>query len=118
MTKKDGELKVSAQKELDTGDLLTAQEKTKLPDTLEMIQSSNPSSLLNFLKENPEVSLSNFIKSLELMGNSDWWYTISPVSTENGTILARITIAPPDTHIIEVMEDKDSEIKRIVISKK
>ena len=118
MTKQDGDSKVSRQKELDTGDSQRVQEERKSQNMLETSEELNSYTALQLLEENPSLFLSNLVDSLELLGNSGWWISIAPVKAKDGTILARISIAPPEGFEIEILEDESLEFKRIVLNKK
>ncbi len=114
----DGGLKHSQVKENVTGDSHKVQESLELQNMSEMTKESDDSALLAFLEENPEASLSSLINSLELMQNTGWWFTITPIIAKDGTRLARISIAPPESYGIEILEDSKTGIKKIVLNKK
>jgi hypothetical protein len=118
MKKTDGGLKHSQVRENGTGDLLMGQENPELPNMSEMTKESEDYALLAFLEENPEASLSNLINSLQLLENTGWWFAITPIKAQDGTILARISIAPPEKYEIEILEDSSTGIKKIVLNKK
>ena len=116
MKKQDGDLNLSKQRELDTGGSQRVQEKEKSQSTLEILEESENYTALQLLEENPSLFLSNLIDSLELLGNTGWWISIAPVRAKDGTILARISIAPPEEFEIEILEDESLEFKRIVLT--
>ena len=118
MKKQDGGSNPSIPKELDTGDSQKGQEQQKLQNTLEIQGELDNYTALQLLEENPELFLSNLIDSLELLGNTGWWISIAPVTAKDGTILARISIAPPEGFEIEIFEDESLEFKRIVLNRK
>lgn len=118
MMKQDGESNPLQQKELDTGDSQKVQGGQKLQNTLETSKELDNYTALQLLEENPELFLSNLVDSLELLGNTGWWISITPIRAKDGTILARISIAPPEGFEIEILEDESLEFKRIVLNKK
>ena len=118
MKKQDGDSNLSKQVELDIGDLQRVQEETESSNILETAKKSESFTALQLLEENPELFLSNLIDSLELLGNTGWWISIAPVTAKDGTILARISIAPPEGFEIEIFEDESLEFKRIVLNRK
>lgn len=118
MMKQDGDSNLSKQKELDTGDLQRVQEEQRSQNMSEISEESENYTALQLLEENPELFLSNLIDSLELLGNTGWWISIAPVTAKDGTILARISIAPPEGFEIEIFEDESLEFKRIVLNRK
>jgi hypothetical protein len=117
MTRKIGDWKNTNPEITSTTDLQKEVEERKLPLILGTENEHSPSTLINWVKENPEVCVSEITRVLNLLENADWWYAISPVKAENGTILVRITIAPPKNYKLEILEDKFSEIKTISINK-
>ena len=118
MTKRDGDSKVSTQRELDTGDSQKGQEELKPQSILETQEGLENFTVQQLLEENPSLFLSSLIESLDLLGNSGWWISIAPIQAKDGTILARISIAPPEGFEIEILEDESLEFKRIVVNKK
>lgn len=118
MTKQDGDSNLSKQRELDTGDLQKVQEEQKSQNMLEISEELENYTALQLLEENPSLFLSNLVDSLELLGNTGWWISIAPIRAKDGTILARISIAPPEGFEIEILEDESLEFKRIVLNKK
>ena len=118
MKKQDGDSNLSKQAGLDIGDLQKVQGETESSNILEIAKKSESFTALQLLEENPELFLSSLIDSLELLGNAGWWISIAPVTAKDGTILARISIAPPEGFEIEILEDKSLEFKRIVLNRK
>jgi hypothetical protein len=118
MTNQDGDSNLSTQKELDIGDSQKALEKQKSQNILETQEELENYTALQLLEENTSLFLSNLIDSLDLLGNTGWWISIAPIEARDGTILARISIAPPEGFEIEIFEDESLEFKRIVLNKK
>ena len=118
MTKQDGDSNLLVQRELDTGDSQKGQEQQKSQNMLEISEELDSYTALQLLEENPELFLSSLIDSLELLGNVGWWISIAPVEAKDGTVLARISIAPPEGFEIQILEDESLEFKRIVLNKK
>ena len=118
MKKQDGGSNPSIPKELDTGDSQKGLGQLKSQNTLETQGELDSYTALQLLEENPELFLSSLIDSLELLGNVGWWISIAPVEAKDGTILARISIAPPEGFEIQILEDESLEFKRIVLNKK
>mgnify|MGYP006921468372 FL=1 len=118
MTKQDGDSKAITQRELDTGDLQKVQGQQRLQNMSEISPELDSYTALQLLEENPELFLSSLVDSLELLGNTGWWVSIAPVQAKDGTILARISIAPPEGFEIQILEDESLEFKRIVVNKK
>lgn len=118
MMKQDGDSNLSKQKELDTGDLQRVQEEQRSQNMSEISEESENYTALQLLEENPSLFLSSLVDSLELLGNTGWWISIAPIRAKDGTILARISIAPPEGFEIEILEDESLEFKRIVLNKK
>lgn len=118
MTKQDGDSNPLTQRESDIGDSQKVQERQKSQNILETQEELNNYTALQLLEENPELFLSSLVDSLELLGNTGWWVSIAPVKAKDGTILARISIAPPEGFEIQILEDEFLEFKRIVLNKK
>lgn len=118
MKNQDGDSNPSTPRELDIGDSQKALEKQKSQNILETHQELENYTALQLLEENPSLFLSNLIDSLELLGNTGWWISIAPIEAKDGTILARISIAPPEGFEIGIFEDESLEFKRIVLNKK
>ena len=118
MTKQDGDSNLLRQRELDIGDSQKGQEEQKLQSMSEISEELKNYTALQLLEENPSLFLSDLIDSLELLGNTGWWISIAPIRAKDGTILARISIAPPEGFEIEILEDESLEFKRIVLNKK
>jgi hypothetical protein len=118
MTKQDGDSNLLKQKELDTGDLQRVQEEQKSQNMSEISEELENYTALQLLEENPSLFLSDLVDSLELLGNTGWWISIAPIRAKDGTVLARISIAPPEGFEIEILEDESLEFKRIVLNKK
>ena len=118
MTKQDGDSNLLRQRELDIGDSQKGLGQLKSQNILETQGELDNYTALQLLEENPELFLSSLIDSLELLGNVGWWISIAPVEAKDGTVLARISIAPPEGFEIQILEDESLEFKRIVLNKK
>lgn len=104
---------------INTGDLPEGQGGINRPITSEQLSGSTNSTLLTWLRENPEVVLSEIVRVLNLLDNvENWWYGISQIKAEDGTILLRITIAPPENYEISVLENESQTINQIVLRNK
>ena len=118
MKKQDGDSNLSTPKELGTGDSQKGLGQLKSQNISETQEELDSYTALQLLEENPELFLSSLIDSLELLGNVGWWIYIAPVTAKDGTILARISIAPPEGFEIQILKDESLEFKRIILNKK
>jgi hypothetical protein len=103
-------------REIDTGGSKQDQSETDELNTLEMIERLDSSSVRNFLKENPEILVAKINQVLEWISVTEGWFlAISQIPATNGTILTRITIAPPENLNLKVLEDKNTESKELIL---
>lgn len=113
-----GDLNHLNQTESDIGDLQSEAETIKELNILDEISRYDNYTLVTFLKENPEVCLSELNRVLNLFNLSEWWFSINPTKAEDGTLLARISIAPPDDYEIKILENPETKTKKIILNKK
>lgn len=98
------------QKADDIGDSKKGQEKTELSDILETMTESENSVLDSLIEENQGIFLYNLIQDFNLLKDSGWWFSITPIAASDGTLLARFTIAPPEGFELEFSEEGDTKI--------
>lgn len=113
MKKTNGESNPSQLPTNVTGVLQKEVERIELQNTLETEIELDDSSLVSFLEENPEVSLSNFISYLELMGNSGWWFTVTKLTSDEVNLM-KIIIAPPENYNLKITDNGDEKTVEVV----
>ena len=112
--KPNGGSTLQESKEKDIGDLKKEAGVQSRPSTLETMMSSENFILEDFLKENPEILLSEINKILYWLGVSDWFVALTNISAPDGNNLIRITFCPPKPNKILIKEIEDTS-KTIVI---